>query len=108
MFFSFVNLFYYVNNMEKKEEKYTLQKFRQFSETIAGLVDDYVLFHFIIDENDGIYIDEHLNITIQPRSFNTDKNHFYPLSYFVRVDEDAIVLDMDAIDELTAKYIDLG
>lgn len=89
------------------ENKHKLQEYRRFSDKIAGIVDDYMLFHFIIDENDGIYVDENLNVTVKSALDIFDRKDFYPITSLVRVDEDSISLDYDAIDELTANYVGL-
>jgi hypothetical protein len=63
----------------------------------------------IVNENDGIYIDSDLTLSIVSINEVTDKDNFYPISNLVRMDENNMIeADCDATDELANKYIFIG
>ena len=95
------------NNMNN----YTsIQDIRAFDNTIFDMVEEYLKDNDnIVNENDGIYIDSDLTLSIVSINEVTDKDNFYPISNLVRMDENNMIeADCDATDELANKYIFIG
>lgn len=88
----------------------SIQDIRAFDNTIFDMVEEYLKDNDnIVNENDGIYIDSDLTLSIVSINEVTDKDNFYPISNLVRMDENNMIeADCDATDELANKYIFIG
>lgn len=88
----------------------SIQDIRAFDESIFDMVEGYLKDNNnIINENDGIYIDSNLSVSVESINDITDKDNFHPISKLVRFDENNMIeVDCDATDELANKYIFIG
>lgn len=85
----------------------SIQNIRAFDNAIFDMVEEYLkLNDTIVNENDGIYIDSDLTLSIVSINNVTDKDNFHPISNLVRIDENNMIeADCDATNELANKYI---
>lgn len=88
----------------------SIQDVRAFDEAIFDMVEGYLKDNDnIINENDGIYIDSDLSLSIKSINEVTNKDNFYPISKLVRMDENNMIeADCDETFELANKYIFVG
>lgn len=88
----------------------SIQDIRAFDNAIFDMVEEYLKDNDnIINENDGIYIDSDLSLSIISINDVADKDNFYPISGLIRMDENNMIeADCDATDELANKYIFIG
>lgn len=88
----------------------SIQDIRAFDNAIFDMVEEYLKDNNnIVNENDGIYIDSDLTLSIISINEVTDKDNFHPISSLVRLDENNVIeADCDATDELANKYIFIG
>lgn len=87
-----------------------IQDIRAFDSAIFDMVEEYLKDNDnIVNENDGIYIDSDLNLSLVSINEVTDKDNFHSISNLVRMDENNMIeADCDATDELANKYIFIG
>lgn len=85
----------------------SIQDVRAFDEAIFNMVEGYLKDNDnIINENDGIYIDSNLSLSIESINDVTDKDNFYPISKLIRMDENNVIeVDCDETFELSNKYL---
>lgn len=88
----------------------SIQDVRAFDEAIFDMVEGYLKDNDnIINENDGIYIDSDLSLSIKSINEVTNKDNFFPISKLVRMDENNMIeADCDETFELANKYIFVG
>ena len=88
----------------------SIQDVRAFDEAIFDMVEGYLKDNDnIINENDGIYIDSDLSLSIKSINEVTNKDNFYPISKLVRMDENNMIeADCDETFELANKYVFVG
>ena len=88
----------------------SIQDVRAFDEAIFDMVEGYLKNNDnIINENDGIYIDSDLSLSIKSINEVTNKDNFYPISKLVRMDENNMIeADCNETFELANKYIFVG
>ena len=88
----------------------SIQDIRAFDNAIFDMVEEYLKDNnTIVNENDGIYIDSDLTLSIVSINEVTYKDNFHPISSLVRLDENNMIeADCDATDELANKYIFIG
>ena len=87
------------------ECEYSIQDYRRFSEKIADFVDNYIQYSTVIDENDGVYIDQEDNISLASILDHPDRKDFFPITTLVKEEDGVTLPDYDAIDEVTSGYI---
>jgi hypothetical protein len=99
-----------VPNNNNMNDYSSIQDVRAFDEAIFDMVEGYLKDNDnIINENDGIYIDSDLSLSIKSINEVTNKDNFYPISKLVRMDENNMIeADCDETFELANKYIFVG
>lgn len=88
----------------------SIQDVRAFDEAIFDMVEGYLKNNDnIINENDGIYIDSDLSLSIKSINEVTNKDNFYSISKLVRMDENNMIeANCNETFELANKYIFVG
>ena len=84
---------------------YSIQDFHRFSDQMAVIVVDYLKYGSVIDEADGVFIDEEDNIELINKADLPNTKDFYPIISLVREDDGVLQPDYDLIDEITSRYI---
>ena len=84
---------------------HSIQDWHRFADAVADLVEDYIKYSSVIDENDGIYIDEDDNVSLMNRSDAPDDDNFHSILILLDMSEGMPEVSYAAIQELTDKYI---
>ena len=84
---------------------HTIQDYHKFIDSVIDLVEDYIKYSSVIDENDGIYVDEDDNVSLMNRHDAPDEADWCRIIDLLDKDKDAPEVNYDAGEELTNKYI---
>lgn len=84
---------------------HSIQDWHRFADAVTDLVEDYLKYSLEIDENDGIYVDEDDNVRLMARNEAPDESDFHPLINLLDLSESVPVVNYNAVEELTDKYI---
>ena len=79
----------------------SIQDLRAFSEKVFDAVQEYLADGEIAD-NEGIYVDDNLEISIIKEKNDTD--NYYPIKTLIREEDGEIEPDVDNIDDLASHY----
>ena len=81
----------------------SIQDLRAFSEKVFDAVQEYLADGEIAD-NEGIYVDDNLEISIIKETDTTDTDNYYPIKTLIREEDGEIEPDIDNIDDLASHY----
>ena len=84
---------------------HSIQDWNRFADAVTDLITDYIKYSSWIDGNDGIYVDENDNVSLENGNEITDKDNFYPIMNLLMIEDGKHDVDYDKIQELTDKYI---
>ncbi len=88
-------------------EKYyhSIQDWHKFADSVTDLVEEYIKYSSDINENDGLYVDESDNVSLENRDEVSDKENFHPISQLIIREDGMVEVDFEKVEELTDKYI---
>ena len=81
----------------------SIQDLRAFSEKVFDAVQEYLADGEIAD-NEGIYVDDSMEISIIKETDTTDADNYYPIKTLIREEDGEIVPDVDNIDDVASHY----
>ena len=84
---------------------HSIQDWHKFADEVADLLESYIKYGTIIDENDGIYVDEGDNVSLVRRIDAPDEADFHCIVGLLNMSEGYPEINYEAVQELTDKYI---
>ena len=82
----------------------SIQEYNAFISTIVDTVNDYLRYSTVIDETDGIYVDDDDEVSLVSKTDIQDENNFYPILSLLTAD-DTPEVDIDKVQGIADKYI---
>lgn len=81
----------------------SIQDLRAFSEKVFDVVKEYLSYDKIVDD-EGIYVDDDLEISIIKENEAKDADNYYPIKTLIREEDGEIEPDCDEIDDVASHY----
>ena len=81
----------------------SIQDLRAFSEKVFDTLEEHLKYGEVAAD-DGLYVDEDLEVSIIKEAEAKDADRFYPIQTLLRDEDGNIEPDVDNIDEVASNY----